>query len=183
MPTSASQWTYCATTRRWSTIWPARLVELGDSVPETIASCHVCGPDPFKDDRDLRLSRTTRLRCTLPRARRSPTALRLAKWGAWINTYGQARTTSVPCSSSHLPTWPSPPTSPALPAASPTLQASAAIIATRNTLGAAPAARDHRVHQCRHCRRHGHRQFRRDPFNDFNGFYTGHARPMAHLST
>jgi transketolase len=64
------------------------LVSLGDAIPETIPGCRVCGPDPFKDERiydyenypaDLYVAPGTRV------ANRAA----LAKWGAWINTFGK----------------------------------------------------------------------------------------------
>lgn len=64
------------------------LADLGDSVPETLASCRVCGADPFKDARlydyknypaDLYVAPGTKV------ANRAA----LARWGAWVNAFGK----------------------------------------------------------------------------------------------
>ena len=64
------------------------LVSLGDSVPETIAGCRVCGPDPFKDERLYDFKNYPADLYVSPGAKVANRAA-LAKWGAWVNAFGK----------------------------------------------------------------------------------------------
>jgi transketolase len=64
------------------------LVALGDSVPETIPGCKVCGPDPFKDERVWDYKNYPADLFVAPGTKTANRAA-LAKWGAWVNAFGK----------------------------------------------------------------------------------------------
>ena len=64
------------------------LAGLGDSVPETIATCRVCGSDPFKDARLYDYKSYPADLFVAPGAKVANRAA-LAKWGAWVNAFGK----------------------------------------------------------------------------------------------
>jgi transketolase len=64
------------------------LVALGDSVPDAIPGCRVCGPDPFKDERIYDFASYPADMYAAPGTKLANRAA-LAKWGAWINTFGK----------------------------------------------------------------------------------------------
>lgn len=65
-----------------------RLVELGESVPESIEGSHMEGPSPFKDDVLYDVQQYPES-LFAPPGSKEPNRAALAKWGAWINSYGR----------------------------------------------------------------------------------------------
>ena len=148
------------------------LVALGDSVPETIPGCKVCGPDPFKDERiyDYRELPGRPLRCA--RAPRWPTA---PPWpsGAPGSMPSARRTMTGRCSSSRRPTWRRPPTSSASPKAMATSPASGATTATRTCWARLLPQEITEFTNAGIAAGMATVNFADDPTKEFNGFYTG----------